>query len=112
MGAINPSRVEETFDEDTEMGGIRTIYRAVREEVEPLPESENKEEKPAAPQAPAEASSGPSPELLEELRLRRRQRKRHPPKKSFAGQVLGKAFLFAAITGVALGLAYVFNTYF
>lgn len=84
--------VEETFDEETEKVGTRTVYRFAKE-----------------PQ-PVDSKAQPSPEVIETLRLRRRRRRRTPPKKSMVGQVIGKMFLFAAITGLALGLIYILNT--
>ncbi len=104
--------VEETFDEETELGGIRTIYRTVRDKEKKMVVVDAPEPRSAPARAPSDNDEGPSAEVLEQLRLRRRVRKRTPPKKSFAGQVFIKALIFAAITGVALGIAYAVNNYF
>ncbi len=104
--------VEETFNEETELGGIRTIFRTVRDEEKKLVVVDAPEPKTFPARDSSDTKEGLSAEVLEQLRLRRRARKRKPPKKNFAGQVFIKAFIFAAITGVALGIAYAVNNYF
>ena len=85
--------VEETFDEESEKVGTRTLYRSPREPVNTVVAKEQ-----------------PSPELLESMRLLRRNRT--PPKKSVANQVVHRALMFGAITGIGLGLIYILNTIF
>lgn len=106
--------VEETFDEETDKVGTRTIYRSARER-----QQTEAEESPSPAMLEAlrrQRLSGsktpPPPEVLEALRRRRLASTRSPPKTGIVSHVLGKSILFLTITGIALGLIIILNSIF
>ncbi|MEE8139639.1 MAG: hypothetical protein V3T66_01875 [Alphaproteobacteria bacterium] len=109
--------VEETFDEETERVGTRTIYRSAREKQQT--DTTDTKESPSAGVLEAlrrsrlsASRTAPPPEVLEELHRRRLSSTRTPPKKSMVEQFLGGTVLLVVIIGLALGLIYILNSIF
>ncbi|MDH3240570.1 MAG: hypothetical protein OEO83_07880 [Alphaproteobacteria bacterium] len=82
--------VEESFDEATQRNTTRTIFRAARDE--PAKRVDRSEE----------ALAG----------LRKARRPKPPPKKSVAGQIISRTFVFAVIVAAGLGMIYFVNSLF